>query len=378
MQPHAKNALSNLQIIEKMKPLHQQLLTGLFALVLLIYSCKETPKQPTILEEKETTDINYDAPKSLSEFGMFRQPIAAMQPIAGVEPYELNATLFSDYAYKKRFIYLPKGQHLSYNPTEMLGFPDGSLLFKFFYYPNDFRQPEGPRRIMETRVLKKKDNKWTAFSYLWNDEQTDATLALAGDTKPVSWVNLAGEKINEKYSIPNVNQCKSCHSFHNETLPIGPVIRQLNKNIAYPSGTENQLTHLQKIGWLPDLPALEKCPKLDAWDDQTVALDKRARAYLEVNCGHCHRPEGPARNSGLELLASVTDPAKFGVGKKPVAAGQGSGGFMYDILPKHPDKSILVYRMESDNPGIMMPEIGRKKVHAEGVALIKNWIAAMK
>jgi hypothetical protein len=33
--------------------------------------------------------------------------------------------------------------------------------------------------------------------------------------------------------------------------------------------------------------------------------------------------------------------------------------------------------MESIDPGILMPESGRKMVHKEGVALIRNWIESM-
>jgi hypothetical protein len=52
--------------------------------------------------------------------------------------------------------------------------------------------------------------------------------------------------------------------------------------------------------------------------------------------------------------------------KRPVAAGRGSGGRDFAIAPGEPDASILVYRMESTDPGIAMPELGRATVHAEG------------
>ena len=64
--------------------------------------------------------------------------------------------------------------------------------------------------------------------------------------------------------------------------------------------------------------------------------------------------------------------------KPPVAAGRGSGDLDYTIVPGQPDKSIMVYRMESTDPGIMMPELGRKLVHNEGVELVKKWIKEME
>jgi mono/diheme cytochrome c family protein len=118
---------------------------------------------------------------------------------------------------------------------------------------------------------------------------------------------------------------------------------------------------------------------LAIWNDpKTGTLDERARAYLEVNCAHCHNPKGPARTSALDLLASQTDPTLWGLHKPPVAAGRGTGGRKFDIVPGKPDESIMVFRMESTEPGVMMPELPRRMVDDEGVALIREWIAKMK
>ena len=110
---------------------------------------------------------------------------------------------------------------------------------------------------------------------------------------------------------------------------------------------------------------------------QRVALDQRARAYLDINCGHCHSKTGPADTSGLFLDASVTDPIRWGRCKTPVAAGQGTGGNLFSVVPGSPDDSILIYRMVSLDPGAMMPELGRSLVHAEGVALVRDWISTL-
>ena len=161
--------------------------------------------------------------------------------------------------------------------------------------------------------------------------------------------------------------------------PIGPRgARHLNRDFAYQEGTENQLTYWARHGALAGAPEPSAAPRLAVWDDsRTGTLDARARAWLEINCAHCHSPEGPARNSGLDLLASQRNPTAFGVNKPPVAAGIGSGGLAFDIVPGQPDKSILAFRIASTHPGIMMPELGKRLVHEEGVALIREWIAAM-
>ena len=111
-------------------------------------------------------------------------------------------------------------------------------------------------------------------------------------------------------------------------------------------------------------------------DDAGAPVADRARAYLDINCGHCHSAVGPADTSGLWLDAATDEPRRLGLCKPPVAAGQGTGDHMFDIVPGRPEDSILIYRMASLDPGAMMPELGRGTVHEEGVALVRDWITA--
>lgn len=315
--------------------------------------------------------------QKLSDYEFFQGKLAELKPAKNVIPYELNSPLFSDYAHKARFVKFPVGTSADYNAEEVLEFPVGTILIKNFYYPSDFRKPDGEKRIIETRLLLHKKDGWQALPYVWNDEQTEAFLQLTGATKNVSWLDEEGKQQQIAYAGPNMNQCKSCHSFNGKIKPIGPSARQLNKDYHFESGTQNQLQYLADEKYLKNLPSQNEIPKLVNYQNHAAPLDDRARAYLEINCGHCHRKEGPAKNSALELLSKVDNPAAWGVGKTPIAAGKGSGGFKYDILPGHPEQSILLYRMNSLDPGIMMPELGRKMVHKEGVALVKQWIAEM-
>jgi mono/diheme cytochrome c family protein len=127
---------------------------------------------------------------------------------------------------------------------------------------------------------------------------------------------------------------------------------------------------------LAGLPA--NPPKLARWDDTALPVADRARAYLDVNCGHCHSRGGFASNSGLYLQADEPDPAHQGINKRPVAAGRGSGGREFSIAPGQPNASILLHRMESNEPGVMMPQFGRTVAHAEGVALVRAYIEGLK
>ena len=357
------------------------LIAVLWTLLLFQIACneKESPR-PMLLEEVEPDeDLNYPALKKLSEYAFFTGPMNQLNPVSNLIPYELNSPLFSDYAEKSRFIVLPEGGKMIYHPTEVFDFPEGSILIKNFYYPHNFANMSGARRIIETRLLIRKLGSWEALTYVWNEDQTDAFLEIAGKNIDVSWVDAKGKSQQVNYSVPSLNQCKSCHLRNNEMTLIGPTARQLDRpNELYLDG-QNQLIYYRNEGLLAGIPnPTTHKPLPDYSDPSSGDLSSRARAYLEINCAHCHRPEGPAKNSALNLLVSETNPVAYGVGKTPVAAGKGSGGRKYDIVPGKPDESIFIYRMESSEPDIMMPELGRKIAHQEGIELVREWIRNMK
>jgi uncharacterized repeat protein (TIGR03806 family) len=316
--------------------------------------------------------------QKLSEYALFRGDGSTQEPLEGVIPYDLNTPLFSDYADKYRFVKLPAGTHAAYSRDDVFELPVGTLIAKTFAYQADARQPSKGRRLIETRILKRDADGWTALPYVWNESQTEAMLDVAGNAVDVSWIHTDGRVRTNSYIIPNTNQCKGCHVSGERMLPIGLKARHLNRDFLYPEGSENQLAHWVRKGALEGAPLPAQAPRLPQWNDPGGGpLHARARAWLEINCAHCHSPEGPARNSGLDLRASQQNPAAFGVYKTPVAAGRGSGGLEFDIVPGRPDQSILAFRIASTHPGIMMPELGKRLVHEEGVALVRSWITAM-
>ncbi|XOV93615.1 MAG: SO2930 family diheme c-type cytochrome [Bacteroidota bacterium] len=343
-----------------------------------VLGCQPAKQDKEIVYEEEIFDESTVTASLghalLSDYGFFTGDQKELNPAENVFPYELNSPLFSDYALKKRFIYLPAGSKVNYNDTEVMDFPVGSVLIKNFYYSDDQLENQAGR-IIETRLLIHEEEGWKALPYIWNEEQTDAKLEITGGTHQVS---LNGKKpIN--YLVPNIAQCKGCHELNGKIAPIGPSARQLNRMNDFDGESKNQLIQLAESGFLKGLPKLEDVPKLASYDHpESGSLDDRARAYLEVNCAHCHRLEGPAKNSGLYLLAGNENREEVGIMKSPVAAGRGSGNLLYDIVPGKPDKSILVRRMNSTQADVMMPELGRKLVHAEGVELIREWIAGME
>lgn len=315
----------------------------------------------------------------LSSYRFFRDG-ARQEPNDGVLPFDLSTPLFSDYALKHRFVWMPPGTSATYHGRESFTFPVGTVLIKTFAFPVDGRDPSLGERLIETRLLLRRASGWEAITYLWNAEQTEARRRAIGARVPVAFTQADGTPFEVTFVVPNTNQCKECHAEHNDVLgPLGPKARNLNKDYPYADGSANQLARWSEVGYLSGAPDPSVAPASPAFDDpEAGTLEERARAYLDVNCGHCHNPTGLARTSGLYLDIHEQTPARFGVCKPPVAAGQGSGGRRVSILPGDADGSILVYRMESNVPGIAMPELGRASVHAEAVDLIREWISGME
>ncbi len=361
------------------------------AFALLLGACSREPAAPVFHSE--------GYPPQLSDWRLMAAQDGVLELNPRAIPYDLATPLFSDYALKLRTVTLPEGAPAAYRDDDVFDFPVGTILSKTFYYPQasapwtgDVSYGVSPTveggvmplngvRLIETRLLVRREAGWVAIPYVWNEGQTDAVLHRTGAIRNLTLHRPDGAAEDFAYSIPNQNQCAGCHATNNTTralAPIGPKARHLNKPSTFADGV-NQLDYWMLSGLLAGGPAAEEAaPRNADWTDAASTLDQRARAYLDVNCAHCHSDVGPADTSGLDLRPDVPFGPKFGACKTPVAAGGGSGGRPFDIVPGAPDASIFVYRMETTRPGDMMPELGRSLTHREGVDLIAGWIAAMQ
>jgi uncharacterized repeat protein (TIGR03806 family) len=318
--------------------------------------------------------LNEKFPKKLSEFSFF-EDTHAQTPSNGVVPYELISSLFSDYSYKQRWVYIPEGKKASFRKNEVFDFPIGSALIKTFYYPIDERNLSLGKKLMETRLLLRKQNGWEAVSYAWNEDQKEAIIKKAGKTILNNWIDFKGESRSVRYRVPNKNQCKECHANNDAVMPIGPKARNLNKIYDYQDESINQLTKWMQLKYIDNIQTELNTP-ID-WKDETYSLDERVRSYLDINCGHCHISTGGANSTGLYLDLTETRPTHLGINKKPVATGRGSGGYEFSISPGKAEESILLHRMISTDPGVMMPESGRSLTHTEAIEMIEDWISSM-
>ncbi|MEX2169267.1 MAG: parallel beta-helix domain-containing protein [Pirellulales bacterium] len=339
---------------------------------------KLRPHDPPSAESNQAALVYRSAPRKLSEWGLFEGNGSTQQPVAGVVPYDLNTQLFSDYTSKHRFFRISKGTKIEYRDEGVLELPVGAVIAKTFAYPHDMRAPSQGEQLLETRIEMRDEDGWYGFSYQWNREQTEAHLVLGGSEVEANWVHADGKRRTLDYQVPSANQCLSCHAQDKKYEPLGPTAINMNRDHRYADGHANQLAYLVSRKMLAGAPEVEKIDRLAVFDDpHTGDVAARARAWLDVNCAHCHSPSGSGGTSGLDLRRVQTDPAKFGVWKTPIAAGHGSGGFDYDIVPGKPEESILMFRLQSEDPGVMMPNVARRLVPTEAAELIRQWIAEM-
>ena len=184
------------------------------------------------------------------DYDFFKLPLANLEPTDQVVLYDLNTPLFSDYAFKKRFVYLPDSTKISYKNIGVMDFQNGSVLIKNFYYPKDFRKPEQEKRIIETRLLIKEDDAWKPLNYIWNEDQTEATLNYFGKQEMVHWIDKEVTKRSVSYAISNLNQYKNCHAKGKNVTPIGPKATQWNKTYSLALSDKNQLNYFYEKGIL--------------------------------------------------------------------------------------------------------------------------------
>ena len=307
----------------------------------------------------------------LSDYRFFKD-LTNQIPADEVLPYQLQSELFSDYTYKQRFVYVPPAMKVGHEKNKVFMFPVGSVLIKTFSYQNTMS--ELTPQLLETRLLIHSEGGWKAVSYIWNEDQSEAYLSLVGGTIQTSFSDEDGNIRSVRYRAPNKNQCKECHQINASLTPIGPKARNMDLTLSYDDKPQNQLAKWHDLGWIDqDIDFM----KMINYSSLNEDIEDRARAYLEINCAHCHIPGGAADTTGLYLMLEETNKKSLGFYKKPVAAGKASFNLKYSIVPKKPNQSILLRRMESMDPGIMMPESGRALKHAEGIEVISEWINSL-
>lgn len=376
---------------------------GLITSALLIYSCSQNEEQSYIDINEETnrpgpvidSPVRFDLSQvpypKLSDYHFFIGPLKDQKPAYKVLPYEPASSLFSDYAHKKRFVWMPKGTKAVYNgDSKVLELPVGSVLIKTFYYDNVL--PNNTTRIIETRLMIRKATGWIFADYVWNNEQTDAFFNLEGSFTPISWIDENNNIKSTDYRIPSEAQCVICHKKKELVngaevttyIPIGIKPQNLNWNYPYANGVRNQLTRWIQSGYLNGnftLPSLENTA-VD-YRDATKSLTLRVRSYFDINCAHCHTND---RHCDYRPMRFAFDETGLSNGQGSTNMGvcvntQDMQGFPSDlekiVTPGSPDRSMLFYRINTTNETFRMPLHGRTVLHEEGISLVEQWINAL-
>ncbi|MCS6798103.1 MAG: hypothetical protein NZ898_06190 [Myxococcota bacterium] len=315
---------------------------------------------------------------TLDDWALFERTAVPLVPRPGVEPYEVIAPLWMDHADKFRFLVLPEGARIGWSDEGIWGLPEGTILVKSFGYRADLRDPASPVRMVETRLLVHEAAGWKPYIYLWNDAQNATERIVAGARVPVRWIGHDGAERALDYRVPNEAHCTGCHGGHGEVRPLGVRTRQMDRARTHDGGEVNQIDRLAALGWfdVPPPPAAGRERMADPASEEPI--DVRARSYLDANCAHCHRDGGLGGSTGLWLEWEQDDPYRLGVCRRPIAAGAGTGGRLFDIVPGRPEQSIMIFRMQSDDPGIKMPELPSQLPDELGVRVVSEWIASLE
>ena len=195
---------------------------------------------------------------------------------------------------------IPEGAQMTQSSDGTIDFPNGTILTKTFYYYHDERDTTKGKKVIETRLEIKENDVWNVATYIWNQNQTDAALKLDGFDTPINWIDKNGIRRSTLYHIPNENECMTCHQSNSNTIPLGPTLINLNRNVERMGNNLNQLTHLQNVGILNNF-AVNQVRQMVNYEDFNASLEERGRAYLTMNCAHCHNPNSWERASEREF-----------------------------------------------------------------------------
>lgn len=345
------------------------------------------PTPPTELARKP------DFPRKLSETGLFAST-KDLTPAPGLIPYSVNSELWSDHATKKRYLALPGDSKIDFDAIEYpqpapgaprgWKFPDGTVAVKTFFLEME-RGNSASKRRLETRLLHHErtpgteevgDQVWHGYTYVWNDDQTDAELldtAGADRTFTIKDAAAPGGQRQQTWHFPSRAECTLCHTMPAKYV-LGINTLQMNKDHTYPGGVAaNQLRTFDHLGVFtkPLGESPDKLPHLADHRNTKESLDARARAYLHSNCSHCHRKWGGG-NAEFQLLATQDLKDARVLNTRP-----GQGAFNLNdpriLVPGDPDRSLVLFRMTKLGLG-RMPHVASSVIDEPAVNLIHEWI----
>ena len=325
-------------------------------------------------EEKSAAELIDRVPERISASGVFADP-ATQEPAPGFISYSVNSALWSDGAAKTRLLALPGKEQIAFSRDGSWQFPPGALLVKNFYL-NMEEDNATSRRIVETRFLVKRNSgpEWDGFSYMWNEDGTDAVLLEDAHDKTFAIADPAapdGVRQHRHY-FPSRADCNICHT-PAAGFALGVHTAQLNRDHDYGAIVDHQLRAFNHIGlFTADIGEdYADFPRLSDPLDERLPLAPRARSYLDANCSHCHRPGGTGL-SDMDLRSTTPLDATRIVGMPPTFGNLGVPD-AHRLQRGAPERSMLYLRM-LDLDRRRMPPLATFRIDAKGIDLIYRWI----
>jgi hypothetical protein len=297
-------------------------------------------------------------PNTLSETGLYSD-IAAKTIASEMLHYVPQFQLWSDGADKARWAYIPDGMRVDTEDMNDWSVPVGSRFFKEFSLDG--------RRI-ETRLIERVGDGPRDFafvSYLWNDDETEATkvgpegLAMASGTN---------------HDVPSKLQCLRCHGTH--PLGGGRPSRMLGFSAV-------QLSHDDASLALSDLAERMTTPLETPY---TVPGDPKTQAalgYLHANCGNCHNGERdriPQVDLSFWLNVEHTTEEETDAWKTAVSQANAIFNDQHvigRIVPGNAEESAVIYRMSQRNNTAQMPPLATKVADETGIDAVTEWIRSL-
>jgi hypothetical protein len=312
-------------------------------------------------------------PASLRETGLYAD-WESKTVAEDVLTFTPQYALWSDGAAKRRFLHLPAGTWIDGSQPEVWRYPVGTRLWKEF-------RIAGQR--VETRLSELTPEGWQFAAYVWNADGSEAPLAPArGLARSVEVAP------GIQHAIPGEIECRACHEGGaSPVLGLGALQLSPDRDpdaphAELPAPGDVDLRVLVTRGLLRGLPAhlLEKAPRTPGSPAARAAL-----GWLHANCSACHNGSGPLAPLGLSfehsldaseasqepaLLTTLGLPSQFTL---PGAAP----GELHRIAAGEPGRSVVPSRVNSRNPLLQMPPLGRRLVDEEAVALLNRFIAEL-
>ncbi len=324
-----------------------------------IYRFTETTPAPTVF------------PDMLSETGLFRNA-ATLDPQPGVIEFAINHEHWVDGAAMRRWIAVPRLDRIDFDAAGAWSFPEGTVIVKHFEIDTTPGDLSSTVRL-EIRVMILEETGWAGYTYRWNDAGTDAALLAGADTRNLTIQEPGGPR-SQVWSFPSRSDCFRCHTAASGTI-LGVRARQLNRDFAFPLQTDNQLRTWNHIGlFASDVGNIGSIETIAALDDAAVSLEERSRAYLEVNCAHCHLPGGPVPGDmdlRLDTLRSAM--ALFDV--RPISGDLGLPD-AYRVKSGVKESSVLWERLRRTDDK-RMPPLATSVVDDGAVDVLGVWIDSL-